>query len=171
MAYFLEVKGRLVDVEDFRNVVVHTAHDGSRVTLGQIARIEVGAEGYGLEGYVNGAPSSSLKISQSPGSNAFDVMKAIRARIARLERDFPDDMEMDVVYDATAFVRASLKEIVATLALTCLLVAVVCSVPPELEDDLCARGSHSRLRPVCPRRAVGARVQPQHPHEIGRAHV
>lgn len=126
MAYSLEAKGRLVDVEDFRNVVVHTAPDGSRVTLGQIARIEVGAEGYGLEGYVNGAPSSSLKISQSAGSNAFDVMKAIRARIARLERDFPDDMEMDVVYDATAFVRASLKEIVATLALTCLLVAVVC---------------------------------------------
>ena len=71
MAYSLEAKGRLVDVEDFRNVVVHTAPDGSRVTLGQIARIEVGAEGYGLEGYVNGAPSSSLKISQSPGSNAF----------------------------------------------------------------------------------------------------
>ena len=73
MAYSLEAKGRLVDVEDFRNVVVHTAHDGSRVTLGQIARIEVGAEGYGLEGYVNGAPSSSLKISQSPGSNMYQL--------------------------------------------------------------------------------------------------
>lgn len=126
IAYSLETKGRLNDAEDFRNVIVRTDSDGSRVTLGQIARIEIGAESYGFEGFVNGAPSSSLKISQSPGSNALEVMAAIRAQIARLERDFPNDMEMAIVYDATAFVRASFVEILATLGLTCLLVVVVC---------------------------------------------
>lgn len=126
IAYSLETKGRLNDTEDFRNVIVRTGADGSRVTLGQIARVEIGAESYGFEGFVNGAPSSSLKISQSPGSNALEVMAAIRAQIARLEQDFPNDMEMAIVYDATAFVRASFVEILATLGLTCLLVVVVC---------------------------------------------
>ena len=126
IAYSLETKGRLNDAEDFRNVIVRTDSDGSRVTLGQIARVEIGAESYGFEGFVNGAPSSSLKISQSPGSNALEVMAAIRTQIGRLERDFPNDMEMAVVYDATAFVRASFVEILATLGLTCLLVVAVC---------------------------------------------
>ena len=126
IAYSLETKGRLNDAEDFRNVIVRTDSDGSRVTLGQIARVEIGAESYGFEGFVNGAPSSSLKISRSPGSNALEVMAAIRTQIGRLERDFPNDMEMAVVYDATAFVRASFVEILATLGLTCLLVVAVC---------------------------------------------
>ena len=126
IAYSLETKGRLNDAEDFRNVIVRTGSDGSRVILGQIARVEIGAESYSFEGFVNGAPSSSLKISQSPGSNALEVMAAIKAQIARLERDFPNDMEMAIVYDATAFVRASFAEILATLGLTCLLVVVVC---------------------------------------------
>ena len=123
----LTAQGRLESVEDFANIVVRPAGHGALVRLGDIARLEMGGDRYdGTRGTFNGKDCSVFAISQTPGSNAIDTMKAITAQMENIQARMPEDMECRMSYDATRFVKSAITEIQATLFLTFMLVVGVC---------------------------------------------
>jgi HAE1 family hydrophobic/amphiphilic exporter-1/multidrug efflux pump len=128
MAYTLKTQGRLNTPADFENIVVRTGSDGAVVYLRDVARIEKGADNYLMSALYNGANCVAIGLTRSPGSNALDTMAAIQGELARLSEQYPPGLETRLPWDATEFVRVSIREIVMTLALTFLLVVIVCYV-------------------------------------------
>lgn len=128
LTYTLRAQGRLNEPELFSEIVVRTDDEGGIVKLKDVARIEIGQNSYHFSGNYNGSDTVSIAVAQKPGSNAIATMDAINAELARLRETFPPDLECAPSYDATKFVRASIKEIVVTLLETVLLVVLVCYV-------------------------------------------
>ncbi|WP_020586506.1 efflux RND transporter permease subunit [Desulfobacter curvatus] len=128
VAFTLTAQGRLNDTESFGNIVVRTGTDGAVVYLKDVARIEKGSDNYLFSAKYNNAPCVALGLSRTPGSNALDTMDELQTVMKRLEKDYPEGLEAVLSYDASKFVRTSIREIVSTLALTFLLVVIVCYV-------------------------------------------
>lgn len=128
MMYTLTAQGRLNNQADFANIIVRTDEDGSVVYLKDVARVEVDQDKYINRSKFNGKTSVSIGISRTPGSNAIDTMDEIKEAVEQITSDLPEGMSIDVAYDATEFVRSSIKEIVSTLGLTFLLVVIVCYI-------------------------------------------
>ncbi len=126
-AYQISVNalGRLTTVEQFGDIVVKAGADGQVVKLGDVARIEIGADAYTMRSLLNGQPAVAMQILQSPGANALDGSKAVRATMERLKTDFPEGLTYEIAYDPTIFVRASLKSVAVTLLEATLLVVLV----------------------------------------------
>ena len=125
MTLSLTAKGLLTSVEDFENIVVSTSSDGGIIRLKDVARVELGADTYGLKSAFKNAPAAIIALNQTPNSNSLDVMKRIRQEIKEISKSFPSDMVLDVAYDSTAYVSASITGIIETLVITFLLVAIV----------------------------------------------
>jgi HAE1 family hydrophobic/amphiphilic exporter-1/multidrug efflux pump len=128
MVYTLKTEGRLNNPESFRNIIVQTGTDGAVVRLGDVARVEKGADSYMFGAKFNGKRAVAIGVSRTPGSNALDTMNDLQRELDLLEGQFPTGMEILLPYDATDFVRASILEIVTTLLLTVFLVVVVCYI-------------------------------------------
>ncbi|TWA82971.1 multidrug efflux pump [Azospirillum brasilense] len=118
-------RGRLDDPKQFANIIVRTNADGGVVRLGDIGRVELGAQSYSSTAKLDGNPAATLVVYQSPDANALDVAKAVRAELERLSGRFPEGLDYAVVFDTTSFVSATIEEIVLTLGITFLLVVVV----------------------------------------------
>jgi hydrophobe/amphiphile efflux-1 (HAE1) family protein len=121
----IQTKGRLSSVAEFNEIVVRTNPDGSVLRLKDVARLELGAANLDRETSLNGAPAATIAIYQSPGANAISTLKAVRDRIAGLERNFPDDLTWKVVYDPTTFVTETIHEVQKTLIEAFILVVIV----------------------------------------------
>lgn len=106
---------RLQSVEEFQAILIKTAADGARVTLGDIARVELGSEDYSIDSYYQGQPSAGMGINLAPGANALDTSKRVRERVEELEQYFPDGVEVRFPYDTTPFVSTAIKEVYKTL--------------------------------------------------------
>lgn len=126
MVYTLQTTGRLSEAEEFENIIVRTAEQGGLVYLKDIARVELGQEDYAINGLHNGKSSVAISIGLSSGSNAIETMEQIKATLAELSENFPEDMEYIISYDSTKYIDASVEEVVFTLILTLLLVIAVC---------------------------------------------
>jgi hydrophobe/amphiphile efflux-1 (HAE1) family protein len=113
--YQLSAVGQLREIEAFNDIVVKTGSDGSLVMLRDIGTVELGAEDYGTTSRLNNHPTATLGIMQNPGSNALEVSEAVEAFLAEIEPQLPPGVEAQVTYDTTAFVRASMEELVLTL--------------------------------------------------------
>ncbi|HLK40511.1 MAG TPA: multidrug efflux RND transporter permease subunit [Polyangiaceae bacterium] len=125
LTYTVRAQGRLVDPEEFENVIVRENPDGSNVRLKDVARIELGALTYQQYGTFNGKPAAVVAAFQSPGSNALDVADHIRKTMADLAARFPPGIAYEVSLDTTAPVKAGIREIVETLVAAVVLVALV----------------------------------------------
>jgi hydrophobic/amphiphilic exporter-1 (mainly G- bacteria), HAE1 family len=123
--YTVRAQGRLQSVEDFENVVVRAATDGSLVRVKDVARVELGAQSYYQQGRLNGKPGAIIAIYQLPGSNAIDAMKAATKLMDEAKTRFPGDLEYVVSLDTTKAVSEGIREIVKTLFEALLLVVVV----------------------------------------------
>lgn len=117
--------GRLTTEEQFGDIVIRTGADGQVTRLRDVARLELGADSYGMRSLLDGEPAVALQIFQSPGANALDVSNAVRATMDRLQKEFPQGLEYKIAYDPTIFVRASLKAVSSTLIEAILLVVIV----------------------------------------------
>ncbi len=126
LVYSLQAKGRLSQVSEFEDIIVCTAPDGGLVRLKDVSRIELGAESYNFSADVNNAPAAMVAVSQTSGSNALNVMAGVREVMEQMRDELPEDMEISVKYDSTAYVRETIKEIIVTLFLTLALVIGVC---------------------------------------------
>jgi HAE1 family hydrophobic/amphiphilic exporter-1 len=113
--YTVRTQGRLLDENEFGNVILRTAADGSQVLLKDVARLELGTMLYNAVGRHDGQPAAVIAIYQVPGSNALDVASKIRATLEDLSKRFPRDMEYLVSLDTTLPVSEGINEIVHTL--------------------------------------------------------
>ncbi len=117
--------GRLATAEQFGDIIVKTGAEGQTTRLRDVARVEMGADGYSLRSLLNGKPAVALQIFMSPGANALDTSSAVRATMDRLAAEFPDGIGHTIAYDPNIFVRASLKSVAVTLLEATLLVVLV----------------------------------------------
>ena len=125
MVLSLTAKGLLNSVSDFESIVVASAADGAQIYLRDVAKVELGADTYNIKSGYNNAPALIMAINQLPNSNSLQIMDKIREKMAELSAVLPNDMDFQVAYDSTEYVRSSIKSIVDTLVVTFLLVVLV----------------------------------------------
>ena len=111
----LRTQGRLTTEDEFRRVVLRAEPDGSLLTLGDVARVELGAQSYAGFTRLSGQPTISLGVFQLPEANALDVSAAVRAELERMAQSFPSGVSWKVRYDPTRFVAESITEVLRTL--------------------------------------------------------
>ncbi|HWU84048.1 MAG TPA: efflux RND transporter permease subunit, partial [Rhodocyclaceae bacterium] len=121
----VNARGRLTSESEFANIILKTSPDGAVTRLGDVARIELAAQEYGLRSLLDNKPAVAIPIRQAPGANALDVSAQVRETMRELSKDFPASMEYHIVYDPTQFVRASIKAVVHTLLEAIALVVLV----------------------------------------------
>ncbi|HLJ62615.1 MAG TPA: efflux RND transporter permease subunit, partial [Stellaceae bacterium] len=121
----ITTRGRLQTSEEFADVIVRTNQNGGLVRVRDIARVELGAQTYASRSKLNGKKAVSIAIYLSPGANALEVVKGVRAELEHLATAFPPDLAYAIVFDTTAFVTATIREIITTLGITFLLVVFV----------------------------------------------
>jgi HAE1 family hydrophobic/amphiphilic exporter-1 len=123
--YTVRAQGRLLTEEEFGNIVVRANTDGALVRLKDVARVELGAQSYNMQGWLNGKPAAILAIYQLPGSNAIDTVDAAKRLMEELKSRFPEDLDYAVSLDTTLAVREGISEIVTTLWQALVLVMLV----------------------------------------------
>jgi len=115
----------LTTAEEFRDILLTVTEDGGYVTLGDVARIEIGAESYNVIGRWNRQPASGIAIQLAPGSNALETIQAVKDRVADFEEIIPDSLEIVYPIDVSPFIQASILNVVITLGLAIVLVVLV----------------------------------------------
>nr|WP_312973331.1 multidrug efflux RND transporter permease subunit [Pseudomonas sp.] len=121
----LTVEGQLETPEQFAAVVLRATADGSRVTIGDVARVELGAQSYGFSNRENGVSATSAAIQLSPGANAVRTAQAVRDRLAELASSMPAGMNYSVPFDTAPFVKVSIEKVIYTLLEAMVLVFLV----------------------------------------------
>ncbi len=121
----IDVQGRLVSTDEFRNIIIKTGSDGAITRLHDVARVELGAADYALRSLLNNKPAVAIAIFQAPGSNALQLSDDVRSAMSELKKSFPQGIDYTIVYDPTSFVRDSIKAVIETLFIAVLLVVLV----------------------------------------------
>ena len=125
LVYTVTATGRLVDPEEFGEVIVSAGGPGGVLRLKDIARLELGALNYDTYNTLNGKPTIGMATYVQPGANALEVADLVRKRMAELKPGFPDGVDYVVSFDTTRFVDASIKEVTKTIFEAALLVLIV----------------------------------------------
>ncbi|MGZ8238258.1 MAG: efflux RND transporter permease subunit [Methylobacter sp.] len=123
--YTVSTLGRLMEAEQFAEIVIKKGTDGQVTRLKDVARIELGAKDYNSGLFLDGEPTVGLAIFQLPGSNALDTKKAVVAAMEKLRTRFPEGLDYNMVYDTVVFVQQSIDAVVKTLFEAILLVVIV----------------------------------------------
>lgn len=118
-------QNRFTTPEQFAAIILRANPDGSVVRLGDVARVELGAQNYVFNMEYNGKPAAGMAISLTTGANALATAAGVKGRMAELARRFPQDIDWTVSYDTTPFIRISIEEVIKTLAEAIALVFVV----------------------------------------------
>jgi gold/copper resistance efflux pump len=121
----LSVTGRLTSLEAFGDIVVRTGAQGEQLKLSSVARIELGASQYSLRSLLDNQPAVALQITQTSSASALQVASAVREAMQTMQKDFPQGIEHRVAYDPTLFVKASISNVLQTLAEAIVLVVLV----------------------------------------------
>ncbi|WP_421228726.1 efflux RND transporter permease subunit [Aeromonas enteropelogenes] len=123
--YTVQTKGRLDDVKEFENIIIRAMPDGSKIRVRDVARVELGGKDYDVLARANGKPAIGIATYLQPGANAVAVADQVRETMDRLQGRFPQDVEYQIPYDTTEFVKISIEEVVKTLLEAIVLVFVV----------------------------------------------
>ena len=121
----VSVQSRLQTAEEFGAIRLKSASNGSIVRLGDVARVELGAENYGFESKWNGKPASGIALYLAPGGNALTTVEAVKKRVAEIGGTLPPDVKVIYPYDTAPFVRLSVEQVVETLIEAVVLVFLV----------------------------------------------
>ncbi len=111
----ITAQSRMQTPEEFRNIVIRSNRDGSALKLGDIARIELGAENYGFIARYNRNTASGLAIRMATGANALDTTAGIEAKLSELQPFFPRGLKAVVPFETTPFVKLAIKNVITTL--------------------------------------------------------
>src|SRR5436305_9625374 len=123
--YTMTTQGRLVEPEQFANIVLKTGADGQVTYLRDVSRSELGARSQDTRCRLDGKPSVGMAVFQLPTANALDTAQRLRARVRELEGRFPENLKYAIVYDITPFIHESVDEVLNTLRDAVILVAIV----------------------------------------------
>jgi multidrug efflux pump len=118
-------QSRLQTPEQFRNIIVKSAGSGARVLLGDVARVELGAENYSVRTRVNGHPGAGMGIFLEPGANALSTAGLVKAKVEEIAPRMPPGYKYAYANDTTDFIKLSIKEVVKTLLEAIVLVVLV----------------------------------------------
>ena len=121
----VQALGRLTDPAQFADIVVKSDSAGRVTRVRDIGRVELGAQDYGSNSYLNTQPATALLIFQQPGSNALATAQGIYATMRSLSAAFPQGLRYDIAYDTTGFVAQSVHEVVKTIFEAVALVVIV----------------------------------------------
>jgi multidrug efflux pump len=121
----ITARSRLQTPEQFRNIIIKSAPNGSIVRLSDVATVELGAENYTTSARYNGHPAAGLAIKLATGANAIQTAEAVEAAIVKLAPTFPQGIEVVYPYDTTPFVKLSIADVVETLIEAIILVFIV----------------------------------------------
>ena len=121
----IKTKGRLSRPEEFAAIVLRANADGSVIRVKDVARVEMSAKSQDRYSRFNGAPAAAIGIYQTPGSNAVEVARQVRDTMTAMATRFPADLAYNVFWDSTVFVTATINEVIHTLVLAVILVALV----------------------------------------------
>ena len=125
LVYTVTASGRMVEPEEFGEIVVRSGGPEGVLRLKDIARIELGALNYETFNVLDGKPGVGTAVYLQTGANALEVAAAVKARMAQLKQGFPPGVDFQIPFDTTRFVQASIKEVVKTIAEAALLVVLV----------------------------------------------
>ena len=118
-------QSRLQTPEQFRNIVVKSDPSGARVLLGDVARVELGADNYSATIRSNGHPGAGIGISLEPGANALRTANLVKAKVAEIAPRMPQGYDYAFANDTSDFIKLSVREVVKTLFEAILLVVLV----------------------------------------------
>ena len=123
--FTVRTPGRLSNAEEFGNVIVRSNPDGSQVRIKDVARVELGTQSYNALSRLNGEPAAILAVYQLPEANGIEVANQVKAVMAQMSKDFPDDLAYLVSLDTTLAVEEGIHEIIVTLFQAVALVILV----------------------------------------------
>ena len=118
-------QSRLQTPEQFRAIVLKTLSDGASVTVGDVARVEIGSENYNASSRINKHPGAGIAISLSPGADALETAELVKAEVEKASKSFPSGLKYDYANDTTDFIKLSVEEVVKTLIEAIILVIIV----------------------------------------------
>ncbi len=125
LVYTVNAKGRLLDPNEFGNIIIRAGGPNGILYLKDIARVELGSQTYDINTTLNGKPGVGIPIFLQTGANALDTARGIKEKMAELKDRFPKGMDFEIPYDTSNFVKASMKEVFKTLGEAMLLVVIV----------------------------------------------
>ena len=108
-------QSQLQTPEQFRNIILKTVPSGALVRLGDVARVELGAETYAIASLYNGYPAAGIPIMLAPGANALKTVDAVKAKANELQAQLPPGMKIMYPIDNTTYIRLSIHDVVVTL--------------------------------------------------------
>lgn len=123
--YTVTTTGRLMEAEEFADIIIKAGKNGQVTQLKDVARIELGAKDYSSGLLLDGEPSVGLAVFQLPGSNALDTKEAVVAAMEQMKPRFPEGLDYLLIYDTVVFVQQSIGAVVKTLFEAMLLVVLV----------------------------------------------
>lgn len=121
----VNAQGRLVTPEEFENIIIRTNPDGGVLRLSDVARVELGAYTYDVNGRLNEYEMVPIAIYLAPGANALETSELVATEMQRLSKSFPHGIEYSVPYDTTLFVKISVEEVIQALIEAMVLVFIV----------------------------------------------
>lgn len=121
----ISTEGRFSTVEEFENIILRANTGAAVVRLGEVARVEIGAQSYATSATLNGKPMAGMAIQLATGANALTTAEGIRERLVEIDEGLPPDVAWEIPYDTTPFVEASVEEVVITLVEAMVLVFLV----------------------------------------------
>lgn len=121
----LTVQGQLSTPEEFAAIVLRANEDGSTVVLGDVARVELGAQNYGFMNRENGKKATAAAVQLAPGANAVRTAESVQARLAELSQVMPAGMSHSIPFNTAPFVKISIEKVAHTLAEAMVLVFLV----------------------------------------------
>jgi len=126
-AYQLNVRaqGRLDSPEEFAQAIVKRDAQGRVTRIGDVARVELGAQNYAINAYKSAEPAVSLSVNQAPNTNALETWDNIRATMEDLKKEFPPGVAYQIIYNPVAFTREAVKAVQHTLLEAMLLAVIV----------------------------------------------
>ena len=121
----VQVEGRLTDPNEFSNIVIKTDAEGRVTRIRDVARVELGAQDYGIRGFFDGERGVGMAIIQQPGANALGTADRVMAEVEAIRAELPPGMDISIPYNPTEFVAASVESVQHTLIEAILLVVLV----------------------------------------------
>ncbi|MFJ4374862.1 multidrug efflux RND transporter permease subunit [Pseudomonas japonica] len=119
------VKGQLSSPEEFAAIVLRANQDGSSVTIGDVARVEIGSQEYQFGTRLNGKAATAFSVQLAPGANAMQTATLVREKMDELSRYFPPGAKYAIPYDTSPFVKVSITQVIHTLGEAMVLVFLV----------------------------------------------
>ena len=121
----ISTDGRFTTAEEFENIILRASNGAAVVRLGEVARVEIGAQSYASSTTLNGKPMAGMAVQLATGANALAAAEGVKERLEEIAPGLPGDITWSVPYDTTPFVEASVEEVVKTLVEAMFLVFLV----------------------------------------------